>query len=282
MVIDNPIILVPIFLGLLLGMGFCLYVLYRIFSGSGKKRSPGKGSPAGASRAAKAVAKPAARPDRGPATRKAQQMLMPATTELPKDAIEIFRVLRIGSMGELVVEVDGRLYQKITQIRDGTTGRRVLLAIQELGGFTGPHASDALPELHRMGAGTQAPGAASRLTEEQQAFLDGLGQAGSSTPESTGQDMNLVGFWRQGFSRSGRKTTSAAPDKSFVVELEELLQARLASRPELDLQSIHFRSTPAGDLRIEVDGGLYEAVDDVPYPEVVSLLKSVIRSWERS
>ncbi len=199
--------------------------------------------------------------------------------KVEKGGLEVMRVLRVGALGELVIEVKGERFRKLVEIRDGAVGRRVLLAIQELNEFAGSHAQRPLPEMQRIaGSGAQE----AEPTAAQQAFLAQL-QEPKVDEEPEPPKPGLVDYWRRGFSRSRRQEAAKAAEqepKSFIDELEEMLQLRLAGRAEMDSRSVHFKSTPTGELRIEVDGGHYESIDDVPYLDVKSLLKATVRAWE--
>lgn len=197
----------------------------------------------------------------------------------------MLRLLRVGKMGKLVVEVNGVRYHKLQEITEGAIGRQILLAIQELNEFAGRFARLPVPEMQRL-----TPQAAvetrkeSPLSEEQEVFLSQLQENILVEEESDLRQTGFVDYWRRGFSRSERETTLQAvidEPKTMIDEIEELLQARLSRNPAWETRSIHFRRTEAGDLSIKVDGGEYETIDDVPYPEVVRELKATIKTWEQ-
>jgi hypothetical protein len=181
-----------------------------------------------------------------------------------------------------LVEVGGQRYSSIVEIQDGAVGRRVLLAVQELGEFAGPHGAWELPAMHR-----QAELAEHRSerepepTVEQQEFL---AQLEATSPDGAIEERGsgLVEFLQQKSGRSAQEAGAASETeaKSFVDELEELLQVRMTGRPEMIGRSVHFRSTPAGDLRIEVDDREYESVEDIPDSEIVAELRATISDWE--
>jgi len=287
--IENPGTVLPlIMLVLLLGMGGCLYVVVRFLRrGSSPEQRPKKTSPAGPpwtkrltgwlSEPTSAPARPQVAPDERPP---ASQPGAPAEGE----SVEVFRVLRVGTLGELVVAVEGQRYRQLVEIQDGVVERRVLLAIQELGEFVGRHGQRPLPEMHRIVGPAAWPAEREpELTDEQQAFLAQL-QESPVAEETEETKVDMVGYWRKGLSPARRREVAAAvkmEPKSLVDEMEELLQLRLATHPKLAGRSIHFRSTPAGGLRIEVDGGRYESVDDVPYHDVVTVLKETVKVWEQ-
>jgi hypothetical protein len=291
MTIDNPVILPVILVALLVGIGLCLYVIFRFVRNMGSSKRPA----ARKASTERPVQSESGGPD--PVVRLAEWAgnsresseetdasidLSQVAREPAGDALEVFRVLRVGSLGELVVEVEGRRYRKITQIRDGTTGRRVLLAIQELDDFVGPHGQKPLPELHRLPPTSIAAAAPAPVSDPDLAFLGTL-DSSISEGASTEQRVDLVGYWRKGLGsalRRGPAEQSAGP-KSFIDEIEEMLQMRLVSRPDLAARGIHFRSTAVGELRIEVDNRLYERIDAIPEPAIIVLLKETIQAWEK-
>ncbi len=228
--------------------------------------------------------RPAEAPPAGLPTRAAQDRLAPGGPSSEEGMLEVMRVLRAGTLGELVIEVEGRMYRRLVDIQDGAVGRRVLLTIQELNEFAGGHARRPLPEMQRAAAPTAQPiQSEPDLTPQQQAFLADLQQTQEEeTPPEP--KPSLVSYWRKGLRRSERQAAAEAAEqepKSFVDEIERLLQERLARRPDMLGRSIHFKSTSIGELRIDVDGSWYETVDAVPDGEVRGLLQEAIKAWEQ-
>ena len=199
------------------------------------------------------------------------------------ERFEVMRILRRGTRGDLVVEIEGREYNRLMEIDDGALGRRVLLAIQELVTFAGEYGQRPLPEMQKHnGTAEERLEQETPLNAKQDEFLSQLTDA-KSEDEVELPKSGLVEYWRRGFRRSERQAAAKAAEeapKSFIDEIEEMLQLRIASRPDLGSHSVHFKSTLSGELRIEVDGGFYETIDDVPYPEIRSLLKATITAWE--
>jgi hypothetical protein len=274
MLIDNSGTIILILFGLLLGIVGCLYVIFRFFRRRSRKtREPAR--PGWTKRLAGWLSEPAGAP-------------AVARPELPESSLEqkpfeVFRVVRMGPMGKLMVEVGGQRYSTIVDIKDGAVGRRVLLAVQELGEFVGPHGAWKLPAMHRQGELAEYPAEREpELTVEQQEFL---AQLEATSPDGAIEERGagVVEFLQQKSSPSAQKAGAASePEvKSFVDELEELLQVRMTGRPEMSGRSVHFRSTPEGELRIEVDGREYEAIEDIPDSEIVAELRATISDWEQ-
>ena len=298
MSIDNPTILLVGLFALCLGAVGCLYIIFfslRKMRGKGATTSEERPG-AEAARASwskrfmswmsEPISASAKSSSRSPSTGGSNEMgpaspnpIMPSS----EDGVEVMRVLRRGAIGELVIEVEGREYRRLEEIQDGALGRRVLLAIQELTEFAGDHGRRPMPEMQRLASPPREPAEYDTgFSAEQDAFL---AQLQESEPDDTVQEekTGLMSYWRRGFSRSERQAAAKGaegPPKSFIDEIEEMLQLRMAGRPEMDSHSVHFKSTATGELWIEVDGGRYEAIDDVPYPEVRSMLKATITAWE--
>lgn len=296
MLIDNSGTIILILFGLLLGIVGCLYVIFRFFRRQSRKtREPARpgwtkrlagwlSAPAGGDRPTQS-GRPRAleQPPPPPAGTPAAARLESVESSLAQKPFEVFRVVRMGPVGKLLVEVGGQRYSNIVEIQDGAVGRRVLLAVQELGEFVGPHGAWMLSAMHQQAElaehGAEAEAA---LTVEQQEFLARL-EATPSGGAIEERAAGVVEFLQQKPSPSAQEAGAASEleVKSFVDELEELLQVRMTGRPEMSGRSVHFRSTRAGELRIEVDGREYEAVEDIPDSEIVAELRATISDWEQ-
>lgn len=291
MIIDNPVVLPIILVAFLVGIGLCLYVILRFLRhvGSSKQSTAREAKAKRASSSQSDVSYTAERLAEWVGDSPVELGQSKAAADRPggiKDPnsgeIEVFRVLRVGSLGELAVEVEGRRYQKIAQIRDGTVGRRVLLAIQELDSFVGPLGQNPLPELHRLPSAPSTSVESAHLADSDLTFLSKL----EGPPPGEGpaeRKVDLVGYWRKGLGGALHRGSvePAAGPKSFIDEIEEMLQLRLISLPDLASRGVHFRSTAAGELRIEVDGLLYDRMELIPEPGIVALLKETIQAWEK-
>jgi hypothetical protein len=294
MQIDNASVLLIGLAVSLLGVIGCLYIIIRsvrkmLGGDQAPKREPtvrrSESRPGGAgwlTRAKEWLYEPVVSSSSGKKPRSAE--VPPGGPSSEAGMLEVMRVLRAGTLGELVIEVEGNLYRRLVDIQDGAVGRRVLLTIQELNEFAGSHARRPLPEMQRVAAATaQSTQGEPDLTPPQQAFLADLQQTQveEAPPEPK---PNLVSYWRKGLRRSERQAAAEAAEqepKSFVDEIEGLLQERLARWPDMLGRSIHFKSTPTGELRIDVDGSWYETVDAVPDAEVRGLLQAAIKAWEQ-
>jgi hypothetical protein len=189
----------------------------------------------------------------------------------PDGAVEVMRVLRTGPSAELVVEVAHQRYRRIADIRDGATGRRVMQAIEDLVTFAGlgstVRPTEAAPVLRARDGGQSVIG------EPLEPSIPG--GIGLQAPEG-----GVVEFWRRGLSRSRRQQLTVMPQPQGLLEqLEELLQEEMALHPEMANRSVHLRGDAMGEVRIEVDGVSYPAVDQVPDAEVVGVVRAALHAW---
>ena len=87
-------------------------------------------------------------------------------------------------------------------------------------------------------------------------------------------------FFRRALSKPPSKTAMSA--RSFIDEIEEILQQLIAQAPTALGREIHVRAGPTGALRIEVDGVHFDSADEVPDPVAWELIKAAVRQWEKS
>lgn len=229
------------------------------------------------------------------------QQAPPATREpslqpedyMPARPGEVMRVLRDKTSGALVIEVEGKRYRRLAEIRDGRIGRRVLWAIADLLRFaeevplenvarTSPAATPAsTPATTPEAATAAAPAPATKPQappEVEEAFLRRL-QEGELTEEKK-EPAKPTGF---GLLR--RKAAKPSPEpaepRTFVDEIEDILQEFIRESVVPVEKSAHVHTGPDGTLQIEVDGRTYERPDDVPDPIIRGLIKAAVDEWER-
>ncbi len=67
---------------------------------------------------------------------------------------------------------------------------------------------------------------------------------------------------------------------SMIGQIDAVLQWRLAASP-LAKRGIRVAEAPGGGVRVEVGLEKFEAVDDVPDPEIKAFIKAAIAEWEK-
>lgn len=225
--------------------------------------------------------------------------------------VEVMRLLRDRVTGALVVEVEGEKYRALKEIKDGRVGRRVLQVAADLVRFT-----EVMQPKKRTGIQQQSytsgvdptlavsPSAPSTLALKiapameqeppvprtpappsvEQEFLDSLTrqmQQGEREPEKP--SLNPIEFFRRGFAaRRTARLQSGVSSRSFIDEIEDILQRFIRTYPSFIGQEVHVGTAPDGGIRIQVENEFYSSPDDIPDPEIRGILKAAIQEWEKS
>lgn len=191
------------------------------------------------------------------------------------DAVEVFRVLRDLADGSLIVEIDGQAYHRLSDIADAQVGRRFVANARALAHFAllikGPPPPAPPPQAPAPTlVETPPPAAPSPQPPRPRVSTT----AGPVEPVP----MRPIKALRQ---QRDKEEGEEPPAQMISVadEIEALLQHRLASDPGFVGRSLHVRPGPGGGVRIEVDGRPYEAVGEVPDPEVRDFIQETIRMW---
>jgi len=173
-------------------------------------------------------------------------------TPQPTGEQELLRVSRTQK-GNLAISVQGRRYRHLREITDPQLGRETVEAIKAVMAF----AEGWLPGSRQPSPQTTPQPRA--LDEE--AFLERLRQA----------DL---------FS-TGRPAKTAVVEPLIPVEaINDLVQKRLEERQDLAERHVCLTTEADGSLRIYVGPQTFESVDEIPEPEVRTLIQGAIREWE--
>lgn len=214
---------------------------------------------------------------------------------MPARPGEVMRVLRDEMSGALIIEVDGRRYRRLADIRDGRIGRRVVWAIADLLRFaeevplqtvarTAPAAavtpsSAPQPEAAPAAPLTPAPEAQGKAPPEvEEEFLRRLKEGKLVEEEEKPSKPAGVGFLRR---KAAKPSSEPAEPRTFVDEIEDILQEFIRESVVPVDKAAHVHTGTNGALEIEVDGKVYERPDDVPDPVVRGLIKAAVEEWER-
>ena len=68
----------------------------------------------------------------------------------------------------------------------------------------------------------------------------------------------------------------------FAEQIEDILQARLASDPALSHYKVDLGTAPDGTLEIIVDGAKYAAIDAIPDAQLKAALLEAVEKWKKS
>jgi hypothetical protein len=116
-------------------------------------------------------------------------------------------------------------------------------------------------------------------------FLQSLVQQGQPKKEETRKpSLNPLEFFRRSFTarRRARVQSETPSPRSFVDEIEEILQRFLRTYPSFLGKEVHVGTGQSGRIRIQVENEFYDTPDDIPDPEVRGILKAAIQEWEKS
>lgn len=233
-----------------------------------------------------------------------------------EDAGELLRLLRHSQTGQLIVEVAGQRYNKLTEITDREVGQYILeLAANFLAFTNGVVATEAGVKSVYLPKVKQTPEPLVKFTpvtslpnpdevapsepeprqqkttepeplvpppppEAEAAFLASLQDMQPQPTPPPAPPTRSRGFL--GLSRSSSEPAPSLPQFNLAGEINEIVQARLMASSLAPTTTIEVLSDPSGGIRIKVNGQIYAGPDDIPDPEVKTLIKDSIKQWERS
>ena len=208
---------------------------------------------------------------------------VPAESRDPVQRDEVMRVLYDPSRSRVLVEVEGRRYERLREIEDAQVGRRVLWAIADLVRFTGGMATN--PRVVRSasegvvreaGSPGAAPGAsAPRLSLPP---LSPTPEAATPSPAKLGQAMSA--FFQRGLNPAP-SGSAAAQRGSFIDQIEAILQEKLLEVDFPPAYEIHVSAGPEQRLQIQVGPEFYASIDEVPNLQARALIQAAVDEWER-
>ncbi len=213
---------------------------------------------------------------------------------------EALRVLVNPQTQEIMVEVAGQRFSRISQVHDKMVGRRILESAAALLKFTGGLIATAggiksapAPEV-RLTAWPVAPAGAEKPApapppKPASAPTDEIGQAFLSQLESKTESLRRSStpvapmLKPKGFF-GRRKKADPAPEPeaaSFDLagQIDDLLQQKLAQNRIAVKTKIH--SGIGGAIRIQVGEEFYNSVDEVTDAQIRALIKAAIDEWNR-
>ena len=203
---------------------------------------------------------------------------------MPKE-IEVMQVLRVPPMSKLVVSVNDKRYERLSELKEGKTKRLLLVAIGELIDFAGGYQelvdAGVAPRLKSTASADNTPKPASspvELQDQQQRFLANL-EAERNAIRNTASSKPHVSVL-SGLRPSMK--TNQPPVNNLIEQIDKILQAHLQNEPELAEQSIHFLQSPAGGLQIEIDGQVYQRPREIEDKRIQFVIKRALKEWESS
>jgi hypothetical protein len=237
--------------------------------------------------------------------------VQPPVAPQSSEPSELLRLLRDPQSGDLIVEVAGRHYSKLTDVDDKEVGQYILELVAHLLVFTnGVIATEVgVKSVYLPKRLSKVPIPLTKPTPVSQLPDPATHESTSpSEPEPTSSEPELVpkpppeaeaAFLASlqarppqpepqqgGGGMYGRpKPTSEAgamPGFNLADEINKIVQTRLMISPLSSTNDVEIVSDPSGGIQIIVDGVGYSSPDDIPDPEVKKLIKESIKQWERS
>jgi hypothetical protein len=184
----------------------------------------------------------------------------------PPDSVELLRVWRDLTDGALVVEIGGKRFRSLNELRRVDLERRFLNVVRDLDALSTPPRREPSPSSP---ARDETPPARPQPPPEE------------AQPTSMGPGAMLRQMRRVAMGQTP-EPVEQKPERSIADQIEDLLQARLADMPSFSGREVHVRPSLSGGVQIEVDGQVYDGVGDVDDDEVRDLLAGVVREWEES
>ena len=200
--------------------------------------------------------------------------------------------------GPLKVEIGGVRYRTLADVEDVEIKRQIVTSAMELVRFTGvlgrtvqepvpmdktyrwredlrQESQDELKQ--RRGAAADQPAAAvapakAAIEEQFLSMLAEMGQA--SPPEKPG----LVSSLQRRLTPKGIEERP----RTFVDNIEEILQRRLQTMPAFHSRELHMRADPTGEVRFQFDGQEYQDASDIPNLTARQLITDAIKEWEET
>ena len=246
------------------------------------------------------------------ATADAQPAMAPAPTQPSTAGVayrELLRVLVDPGGEKIVVEVEGKRYEAISQIKDRSIGRRILETVAALLKFSGGYMTTAegtklLPvptvKLTALPANTApafppvAPSATSvapatpvspraaqppEMSPAVAEFLADMEAAGRSMEQPKAPLKTSPSFLERAFKGGGKKVsaTPETPAFSLAEEIDKIVQQKLKAAN--DWTRVKIESDGGVIVRFRVADKVYESVDQIEEVNVQVIIKSAIKEW---
>jgi hypothetical protein len=174
--------------------------------------------------------------------------------------------VRRTERGELAVYVQGQQYYHLRGIKDAQVAQETLEAVRCVTAF----AEGWPPATEQERAEPSLPEPAA----DEESFLDQLRQTDMFSLETGTSSPGL-------FGRRKKRQSSSQP-QSLVTpadQINDLVQQRVDEHPGMAYQDIRVTTGDDGGLCFHVGARTYAQVDQIPDPEVKTLVQDAIQAW---
>lgn len=214
---------------------------------------------------------------------------------------QILSLIRDEAGGAIHVEIAGAEYYSMDEVDDPNLKRQLVAAAMELIQFTGVLAAgvtepapvesteswredmrgESSAELERIQGPlvdetekAQAPVAPEEVEEQ---FLNLLAEMGQAPPPA--EKPGLVSALHQAWTP---KPLESDGPRTFVDEIEAIVQRRIQLIPALAECDIHVQPGPGGSVRFVFEGQEYRNLNEVPNLTARTLIQDSIREWDET
>ena len=210
---------------------------------------------------------------------------------------QVLSLIREEPGAPLQVELGGARYRSLNEVHDPERKRQIVSLAMELIKFTGVLAQGGIApaplektetwrEDLRTGSkselelarATDEAGEPQMSTEEiEEQFLKMITDMGPEPPpQETAGVLNAV---RQ---RLASKPAEPLPQRTFVDDIEDIIQRRVPLVPALAGRGLHMQPGESGRVFFTFDGVRYDNVDDIPNTTARQLIQDAIKEWEET
>lgn len=211
---------------------------------------------------------------------------------------QVLALVRDEAGGPIKVEIEGNKYATLAEVEDPQLRRQVVDVALELIQFTGAlgkgdvslvplkesdswredmrESSDsALAQTRTPSPGEQAKPAAPASEEVEERFLGLLTEMGQELGQP--QKPSLTSSIQRTLRPGSAETVGP---RSFVDDIEEIVQRRIQLIPALTGRGLHVRSGPGGKVLFTFEGQDYDGVDAIPNFTARQVVKDSIQEWD--
>lgn len=183
------------------------------------------------------------------------------TVTLPRVETRTLRIWSDPQKDKLVVEIDGRAYDVVTELS------------QEQRRFLSTTATELVAWMSQavLEPGLPAP-------VEQQLRLSSSIDMLPIEPKPAPADRSVINAFLQALQPGGSK--GRPQPKSLAAQIDEILQEKLALTG-FSQHTIHLAELPNYGMSVQVDREQYESVDSVPDEEIRKLIREAVEEWQR-
>ncbi len=211
---------------------------------------------------------------------------------------QILSLVRSEVGGPLKVEIAGKEYASLAEIEDPQLRRQVVGVALELIQFTGAlgqtgtselvgepgswreemreGSQEELERIHTSASGNGNESATPQVPAEvEEQFLSLLTEMGQ--PPAGPEKPSVASALHQ---RRLPKLPQEEGSRSFVDEIEEIVQRRIHTMPALHGRDLHVRLGAGGSVRFAFEGVEYERLEEIPNLTAQQLVQDAIAEWD--